>query len=162
MTTQKMPTLGEMFPIPDGAKALERFLGEWEVNGSLTMEGTTLPMAGRWLFEPAAAGFGVRCTLTAEIEGLGAYAESDLVGFDAETGAVHIFSLTNSGAVHDHAGRWVGDDRIEFEFNGTQGGKPFREVGTMDIVAPTRLHLVSTDYVDGAVTAVMEATLTRR
>jgi hypothetical protein len=155
-------TLAELFPVPDEARKLARFIGAWSVDGTLTVEGNPLKMVGEWIFAPSAAGWGVRASLRAEIEGLGAYEEDDLVGYDIETDTFHIYSLTNSGAVHDHVASWTSENVLEFEFDGLQGGKPYREVGRMDLLAADRILATSTDYVDGQEASSMEVTLTRR
>jgi hypothetical protein len=156
------PTFANLFPIPDEARRLERFLGTWNVSGALTAEGTVMPMSGQWQFSPAAAGWGVASELRAEVEGMGVYEEYDLVGFDAETGLFHVYSLTNSGAVHDHVARWSTADRFEFEYTGLQGGQPYREVGTVEILADGGIRVTSEDFVNGEIATSMEARLDRR
>jgi hypothetical protein len=155
------PTFAELFPLPDEARHLDRFLGTWRVQGVLTVDGNDLPMTGAWRFTPAAAGWGIASELVAHVEGLGSYEEHDLVGFDIETGLYHIYSLTNSGAVHDHVARWRTDDAIDFEFTGLQGGKPYRETGTMTFRTDGAIHATSEDYIDGALASRMAVDLTR-
>ena len=156
------PTLAELFPVPEQAQQLARFLGVWAVDGSLTVEGNPLTMTGEWSFTPAAAGWGVKASLHAEIEALGAYEEDDLVGFDVETGTFHIYSLTNSAAVHDHVASWTSENILSFDYEGLQGGKAYREVGRMEFLSEHRMQAESTDYVDGEVASAMHVTLTRR
>jgi hypothetical protein len=156
-----IPTLAEMFPIPGEVRALERFLGTWKATGSLAMEGANLPMSGEWRFAHAAGGWGLVAELNAEIEGMGAYHEHDLVGFDVETGRLHIYSLTNTGAVHDHPAGWVNEDVMELEYEGTQGGKPYREVARVTFVSADRMQVESTDYIDGEQSSQMQLTLER-
>jgi hypothetical protein len=155
-------TLAELFPVPDQARQLARFIGAWAVEGTLTVEGNPLKMVGEWIFAPSAAGWGVRASLRAEIEALGAYEEDDLVGYDVETRTFHIYSLTNSGAVHDHVASWASENVLDFEYNGLQGGKPYREVGRVELLAADRMLAESTDFVDGQEASSMEVTLTRR
>jgi hypothetical protein len=158
----QMPTLAELFPVAEQARALERFLGRWSVEGTLTVEGNPLRMRGEWLFSPAAAGWGVKGTLRAEIDGMGVYEEDDLVGFDVETGSLHLYSLTNSAAVHDHVASWSSADVFEFDYEGLQGGKPYREVGRAEFLGADRLQIDSTDHVEGQLSSEMKATLRRR
>lgn len=159
MTTQQTDMVAEMFPGPEGAKRLERFLGEWVVEGSLTMEGNAAPVAGHWSFVPAAAGWGLRSKFEGMIEGMGRADEDDLVGFDAETGLVHIYSLTNTGNVHDHVGDWTGADTMEFVCETTQGGAPYREVITCDFTSPTSVTFHSTEHIGGELASTFEANL---
>lgn len=161
MTTQEQQAdmITEMFPIPEGAKRLGRFLGDWTAQGSLAMEGNSLPVRGSWRFVPAAAGWGIRSKFEADIKGMGHMDEDDLAGFDAETGLSHIYSLTNTGNVHDHVGRWTGADSVEFVCETTQGGKPYREVIVCTFHGDRELVVSSTEYVGGEQISAFEATL---
>ena len=150
-----------MFPTPEQTRLFDRLVGNWHVQGSLTMGGVALPLAGRWEFRAAAGGWGVSASLRAAIEGMGAYEEDDLAGFDVETGQFHIYSLTNTSAVHDHLAVWRSPDLLELTFDGTQGGAQYREESSMRFVSDNEAQLVSTDYVGGLVSTVMEATLRR-
>ena len=162
ISTQSEPGgLDHVFPIPEEARRLARLLGTWAFTGSLTAEGNEMPMNGTWRFTPAAAGWGVASVLEAQIEGMGGYVEHDLLGFDAETGMFHLYSLTNSGAVHDHVARWTSDDHLEFEYTGTQEGKPYREVGYVRFTADGNLDVWSQDTVDGVIESVMAGSLRR-
>jgi hypothetical protein len=118
-------------------------------------------MTGEWRMTPAAAGWGIAGTLHASIEGLGAYEEHDLVGYDVETDMFHIYSLTNSSAVHDHVARWRSADVLELEYTGLQGGKSYRETGTTEFMPDGSLRITSEDFVDGQRATSMSVMLTR-
>jgi hypothetical protein len=156
------PRLADLFPVPAQARTLERFIGTWSISGTLEVAGSRLGMTGEWRFAPAAAAWGVKATLSAAIEGMGAYEEDDLFGFDVETGTFHIYSLTNSGAVHDHPARWSSADVMEFSYDGLQGGKSYRETGRTEFLGADRIRVESTDYVDGALSTAMIVVLERR
>lgn len=160
-TQSAQPTLADIYPMPPECQALERFTGVWTVEGTISAEGAAMPLTGTWSFTPAAAGWGVASKLRGHIDALGAYEEDDLLGFDAETGLFHIYSLTNSGAVHDHVARWVTSDRLAFDYTGLQGGKPYRETGSVEFTDPRTMRVESEDYVDGALSSRMLATLRR-
>jgi hypothetical protein len=157
-----MPTLAEMFPLPDGAKTLERFIGDWTFDGTLTIEGNALPMTGEWSFTGVAGGWGVRGAMTSEVEGLGSYEEDDLVGFDQETGKVHIYSVTNSAAVHDHVGEWSDENTLQAEYDGLQGGKPYHEAIRVRFTASDVIEMESQDYVEGELASAIVVTLRKR
>jgi len=158
-TQSAQATLADIYPTPSECQALKRFTGAWAVEGTLSAEGATMPLTGTWSFAPAAAGWGVASMLRGHIDPLGAYEEDDLLGFDAETGLFHIYSLTNTGAVHDHVARWVTSDRLEFDYTGLQGGKPYRETGSVEFIDARTMRVESEDYVDGALSSRMLATL---
>ena len=164
MTTQEQQTgiIAEMFPVPAEAKRLERFLGDWSVEGSVTMEGNPARMTGSWRFTPAAAGWGVRAKLEAQVEGLGAMDEDDLAGFDAETGSFHVYSLTNTGNVHDHAGGWPDDNTFQMAYDGLQEGKAYREEVTISFLRADELEIHGKEYVGGQLISSTDVTLRKR
>jgi hypothetical protein len=163
MTTQEqMPTLAEMFPKPEETSRFARFAGEWALEGTLTLEGTPLPMTGSWTFTIVAGGWGVRGVMRSQVEGLGTYEEDDLVGFDQETGQFHVYSITNSAAVHDHVGGWTDPHTFEIAYEGRQGGKPYREMARVKFSNDATLEMESTDYVDGQLASVLAVTLRKR
>ena len=69
------------------------------------MEGNPIKVAGKRKFDKAAGGWRLKATMKMELEGMGTYLEDDMVGFDPGEGNVHIFTLTNTAATHDHKGK---------------------------------------------------------
>lgn len=63
--------------------------------------------------------------------------------------------------MHDHLAKWATPDRLEFEYTGLQGGKPYRETGSAEFAGQHTLRIESEDYVDGALSSRMLVTLRR-
>lgn len=163
MTTQEQTDMvAEMFPIPDGAKRLEWFIGEWTLGGTLQMGADTFAISGDWSMTRAAGGWGVRSVLRGQVEGLGAMLEDDLLGFDQESGLIHLYSLTNTGNVHDHTGPWRDDGGLDLVYEGTQQGQPYREEIELRRDGEGRFTVRAVEHVGGEVASVMLAELTRR
>ncbi|MGE0134013.1 MAG: hypothetical protein AB7L91_05280 [Dehalococcoidia bacterium] len=162
MTTQEQTDMAQMFPMPDGAKRLQWFVGEWTLSGTLQLGEDTLPISGDWSMTPVAGGWGVRSHLEGQIEGLGAMLEDDLLGFDQETGLVHLYSLTNTGNVHDHTGPWREDGDIDLAYDGTQQGQPYHEEIELRCDGDRRFTVRAVERVGGEVTSVMLAALNRK
>jgi hypothetical protein len=163
MTTQeqRIDRVAELFPIPEQARTLERFIGEWTVEGTITTEGETGAMSGTWSFTRAAGGWGIHARLDGYLEGLGVLDEDTLVGFDAGSGVFHAYSLTNTGHVHDHPGGWVDADTLEFALDASQGGKPYREEISIRFTGRDELHIRGVEYIEGQVVTSMDARLRR-
>jgi hypothetical protein len=53
-----------------------------------------------------------------EIENLGVYEEVDILAFDRGEKTLHFFSVTNTGAVYDHKGKWLSNKVISFVYEG--------------------------------------------
>lgn len=146
---------------PGDAIRLERFLGEWIVTGTLTAEGHPAVVTGRWRFAQAADGWGVRGDLQTEIEGMGAFAESELIGFDAASGQVHLFSM-NKFAIRDHVGGWIDETTLEVVYQGVQDGKAIVERIAIDFANPDDARGRVVETADGVVTVTTELVLSKR
>jgi len=156
---EQSPTISEVFPIPAEAKRLEVFLGDWDVEGTVTFGGNAMKAKGRWAFRKAAGGWGLKATMKVNLEGMGSYEEDDLVGFDKESGRLHVFTLTNTAAVHDHLATWSDRNTLNLEYDGLQDGKKLREEATIRFSRPNELTMSEVDTVDGQVASTMEVTL---
>jgi hypothetical protein len=95
-----MPTISEISSIPNNAKMLEVLVSDWAVNGTMTMEGNAVKVAGKWKFSEAVGGWGLKATMKMELAIMRAYLEDDMVGFDPGEGKFHVFGLTNTAAAH--------------------------------------------------------------
>jgi hypothetical protein len=159
---KNMPAISEMFPIPGEAKRLEVFLGDWIVEGIITMEGNPVKVSGKWKFDKAAGGWGVKANMKMELEGMGIYEEDDLVGFDPGAGKFHIFTLTNTAATHDHMGDWKDENTLYVKYNGLQEGKRLREEITVRLAEPGQFSISEVDILEEQVIMTMDVTLKKQ
>jgi hypothetical protein len=132
-----------MTPVDDGlppedAMRPAAFLGEWTVQGALKAGELPAAVSGRWRYEQAVDGWGVRGILFTEIEGMGTFEENELIGFDAPEGKIHLFSM-NKYAIRDHSGDWDGEGRLAVRSIAVQEGQEVTEEITIDFVAPHRM-----------------------
>lgn len=139
------PTIGDLFPIPPEVKRLEVFLGEWDVAGTVALDGRTLPVSGKWRFTSAASGQGLRATMRLELGPMGAYEEDDLIGYDAETGNIHVFRLTNTASVLDHTARWTDEHTLQMQYVRNDDGRTYREETTIRLQDPASFTVRETD-----------------
>jgi hypothetical protein len=159
---QKNPTLSELFPLPESAKRLSVFVGNWRVEGTLTFGGNPLNVTGAWVISSAAAGWGVINIGRLEIEGMGAYEEIDLLGFDSGENLVHLFSLTNTAATHDHKGTWSDDKTLKLLYEGLQEGRKLKEQITIVFNNKDEWDISEVDTLDGQAVSTMDITLRRQ
>jgi hypothetical protein len=152
-------TLSELFPLPEEAKKLKIFLGDWMVEGKLTMEGKPFNAKGTWKFEPAAAGWAVLAKMKMNIEGMGNYEEVDIAGYDPGQDLFHIFSVTNTAAAHDHKGKWSDDKTLKVVYEGMQEGKKQREEITIKFNNPKQWSIHEVDTLNGQIISTMDVTL---
>lgn len=123
---------------PDEAKRLAAFVGEWTVVGSLALGMDRAMVSGQWRFEEAAGGWGVFGKMNTEIEGMGAFGENELIGFDEVGGNTHLFSM-NRFTIRDHVGGWADEDTLVVQYVGIDEGKQVTEEITIEFVEPGRM-----------------------
>lgn len=134
---------------PKEREALKKLVGNWRVDIKFTMpDGKVFAGKGTYQVKTVCTGRGIYMMLKANISGLGEYEEHDLVGY-SEEGKVHVFSLTSTGAVHDHIGNWKGDKTIEVVWKGLAEGKETVEVDTVALISPNEIHIKEVDTVEG-------------
>lgn len=154
------PSLARAEALPKPIADLERFVGTWKATGSVTMGKDTLKVTATWACKRTSAKMGVLCNLELKgIPGLPVYAETDLFGYEPNTNTYHWYAVTNAGETHDHVAKAVSSDepKLQFVFNGTQEGKPFKEVIDLDFAKDGKsLSLRAETFVAGASTSVFD------
>ncbi len=114
------------FPKP--LSDLECLVGTWKGTGSFSAGKDKAALAATWSCQRTSARYGVLCTLRVTgVPGLAVYEETDLFGFEPNTNLYHWYSVTNAGETHDHVAKVPAGNDVEFVFDGTQEGKPFRK-----------------------------------
>jgi hypothetical protein len=156
------PKLSDIFPLPNEAKRLQFFLGDWNAEGSLTFQGRPFKVKGLWKFTSAAAGWGILNIGKMDIEGLGAYEEVDILGFDPGEKMFHFFSVTNTGAARDHKGRWLDDNTISVFHEALQEGRTYTEEIEVKITSPREFTVHERDSLDSQVITTMDVTIRRQ
>ena len=115
--------------LPKPVSEMECLVGNWKGGGSMTMGKDKAKVDATWNCKRTSAKFGVLCTLRLTgIPGVASYDETDLFGYEPNTNTYHWYSVTNAGETHDHLAKAPAGNTIQFVFNGTQEGKPFKEV----------------------------------
>ena len=146
---------------PEAARKLAVFIGQWKVEGTLRDGNAQAVISGVWRFEPAIDGWGVRGILKTDIEGMGAMNESELIGFDAVIGKVHMFSA-NRYAIRDHVGDWIDDQQLRVRYQETIGDTEITEEITLRFSEPGRISAEVIERADGAVILTTHLTLTKQ
>ncbi len=147
--------------LPEPARRLHRFIGNWQVSGVFRRDGKARQIQGRFDITPAAGGFGLLARMNAELEEVGTYEEWDLLGYDPGCDEYHIFSVTNGAVVHDHRAEFVTDDRVEFFYKGLQEHERFRETGVIEFRGADEFTLTTTNKVTETVVFEIDIVLKR-
>lgn len=136
----------EVGSLPVDAQKLAVFLGEWKTEGSMIAGKDRSAVSGNWTFVEAVGGFGVRGIMQTEIEGVGAFEEIELIGFDPVDSKVHLFSM-NKFTIRDHVGGWKGESLVTLYEGGDSGRRVTEEI-TVEVIAPSRMLGHVTERVD--------------
>lgn len=147
--------------LPIEARRLAAFLGRWRVEGFLTAGEDRVAVSGTWRFTKAVNGWGVSGSLDTEIEGMGAFEESELVGFDTVEGKIHLFSM-NKFTIRDHSGGWIDEGKLAVQYDGVHEGTEVTEEITIDFAAPDRIVGTVIERADGEVIVTTDLTMTRQ
>lgn len=144
---------------PDEARRLRTLLGHWTVKGTFAEGDKTAAVNGDWSFELALDGWGVLGTMATSIAGLGEFNETEVLGFDASTDKVHMFSA-NKFAIRDHEGGWVDRDRLRVRWVGSQEGRAVVEEITVHIDRSDHMTARVVESAGRTVIATTDLTLT--
>lgn len=132
---------------PKELELLKQLVGEWTVGVAMKMhDGTTLSGCGTMTAKEIASGLGINSEINLDIEGYGFYVEHDMWSFDRSTNKVNLYSLTSSGAVHNHIGNWKDDKTLELKWTGVSEGKDSAEEVTIKWLTVDEIRVFETDY----------------
>lgn len=145
--------------VPAPIQKLAFLEGTWSGDATVTEGGQTTSFRLNIVVTKIAGGLGYYAVGSADIPGMGTYTESDMFGYDAGKGLVHMFSVTATGETHDHYGRFDRNGNITFKYEGVMNGKKYVETIPMTIVSPTEFSFKSTATIGGKVQSVFQATM---
>lgn len=146
---------------PAADPVLAQLPGDYQGRLTFEADGQRSPVQARLSCRRAAGGAAVACTLSARgIPGVALFEESDLWGRDAATGRYHLYAVTNSGDVHDHAGAYAGDT-LSLELRTTVEGQPFLEQISIRFQGREGFQLSDTTSVGGRVVASLTGAFRR-
>ncbi len=153
-----LPLSAAAEPLPKPIADLECLVGAWKGGGKVTMGKDKGTLDATWTCKRTSAKFGVLCTLRVTgVPGVPVYEETDLMGYEPNTKTYHWYSVTNAGETHDHVARAPAGNTVEFVFNGTQDGKPFKEVIVMSFSNDAKAVSARAEtFLAGASTSVFE------
>src|SRR3954464_1508234 len=87
---------------PSPLAQLDAMVGTWKVAGTMTMGKDASKVTATIACKRASAKAAILCSLEMKVPGLGAYAETDLFGYEPNSGTLYWFAVTNAGDTHDH------------------------------------------------------------
>jgi len=137
--------------IPSVLASLMRLEGHWEGLANMMLEGKTYQFNYSAEFKKIADGQGLSMEEGFTDPGLGTLKGSNLIGFNANDGKIHWFSVDNFGTAHDHLGYWVSEDHFYMQANELQQKKKFVEKINMRFKGKNQMELTLVASLDGKV-----------
>lgn len=142
---------------------LKRLVGDWNADLSARMpDGTSLQGKGTVRASELSLDRGIRTEMKADVPGMGEYHEDDLWGFDQWEKKIHFYSITSTGAVHDHSGTWKDDKTLHLRWEGLYEGKPSTEEVTLTLVGDNEIRVHEVDTSEGQPGPIFDYVLTKR
>ena len=112
--------------------------GTWTAKDVVaTVGGKTVKGTSKVTCDKSAAGYGLTCKVQVAM-GPMKIEEVTLVGWDAGTNLLHMFTVNNDGAAHDHKGTFA-NSVLALEYDATKDGKPFHETLSFTFKGPKEL-----------------------
>ncbi|HVU00562.1 MAG TPA: hypothetical protein VHE30_02380 [Polyangiaceae bacterium] len=148
-------------PLPKPVSDMECLVGSWKGGGAVTMGKDHANIAATWTCKRTSSKFGLSCSFQVTgIPGVPLYDETDLMGYEPNTNLYHWYSVTNAGETHDHVAKVPAGNKLEFVFDGTQEGKPFKEVIDLEFSKDEKTVSGRAEtFVAGVSTSVMSLSL---
>lgn len=135
--------------MPQQLTDILRLEGSWEGKAALTLEGKSYSFVYRAKFNKTAGGNGLYMDEWFDAPDLGKLMGANLIGFNANDGNVHWFSVDNFGTTHDHLGTWKDGQHFYMEANEMMDNKKFIEKIDMVFRSADTMDLVLVASIDG-------------
>jgi len=136
--------------MPEAQKNLMQFVGNWRLDdANVTMGGETA--TGIYTFDCSAVNENTGILVhemfaSKEMETLKG---ENLLGYDPNTGQIHLYSIDNTGTAHDHYGYWVEKNHLFVQYQGVVEGKMYVEQIDMKFPSPNNLEVDLTGMLNG-------------
>jgi hypothetical protein len=125
-------------PPAEVKQLLAQMAGTWTAKDvSAMVEGKTVKGTSKVTCDKSAAGVALTCKVRVEM-GPMKLEEIAIIGWDAATGSLHLFSVNNDGSAHDHKGTFA-NNVLALEYGATTDGKPLHEALSFTFKGPKEL-----------------------
>jgi hypothetical protein len=148
---------------PPAQQNLIQFAGNWKLDNAKLMIGDKT-LTGIYTFS---------CFRVCENTGIlahekfitkdsGTMSGENLIGYDLNTGLVHLYSIDNNGTTHDHYGYWINKNHLFVQYQGVVEGKMYVEQINMTFRNPDKLDLKLVGMLNGEIYSSAEGTFIKQ
>ena len=148
--------------MPEAQKNLLQFVGNWKVDDAKFTEGGET-LTGVYTFDCSAVNdnTGILAHEKFATKEMGTMKGENLLGYDPNTGQVHLYSIDNMGTAHDHYGYWVDKNHLFVQYQGVVDGKMYVEQIDMKFTTPDKMDLNLTGMLNGEPFSKFSGTFTK-
>ncbi len=100
---------------PQALSDLMKLEGHWEGQATLDLKGKTYTFPYYADFKKTADGSGLLMEEWFNSEELGKLMGTNLIGYNANDGKIHWYTIDNFGTTHDHVGKWKSPEHFYME-----------------------------------------------
>ena len=148
---------GNLTPVSEEIKKLYFFIGNWKGKATSSENGQSQSFDYNMDFKTDAAGWGLLYHENGAIPNAEPYIGFGMIGVDPADNAVHIFTVSNYGDVHDHKGIWTDGKHISLVYNGKTQGKQMKEELSINYVDANTFTFKDVVTIDGQIMQTLNA-----
>ncbi|MEO6133489.1 MAG: hypothetical protein ABIQ02_16735 [Saprospiraceae bacterium] len=134
---------------PEAITNFSKFVGNWNADANLTMDGKTYNLNYLVNGKLTADGNGLYVDESFSNPDLGTMIGENLVGYNPNDKKVHWFSVDNMGTAHEHIGDWINPNLFLMEHSEMQNGKKYIEKISMEFKNANTLEFNLVATLDG-------------
>lgn len=146
----------------EAQKNIMQFVGNWKLeNARMTVGGQKL--TGVYTFNCSAVcdNTGILAHEKFVTNETGTMIGENLLGYDPNTGLIHLYSIDNMGTTHDHYGYWINKNHLFVQYQGIVDGKIYLEQINMTFTSPDKLELKLVGMMNGKAYSMFDGTFTK-
>lgn len=135
--------------MPEAQKNLMQFVGNWKLEDAKYSMGDET-FTGVYTFD---------CSAVNDNTGIVAHEKfvmkdmtmmgENLIGYDPNTGQIHLYSIDNTGTAHDHYGYWISKNHLFVQYQGVVDGNMYVEQIDLSFPSPDKMQIVLTGMLNG-------------
>jgi hypothetical protein len=148
---------------PAAQKNIMQFVGFWKLDNANFMMGDKT-LTGAYTFDCSAVcdNTGILAHEKFVTKEAGTMMGENLLGYDPNTGLVHLYSIDNTGTAHDHYGYWINDKHLFVQYQGILDGKMYVEQINMMFDSPNKMNIKLVGMLNGEIFEKTEGTFLKQ
>ncbi len=146
----------------DAQKNFGQMVGNWKLdNAKYTAGDETLTGVYTFVCSAVNDNSGILAHEKFATKEMGTMKGENLLGYDPNTGLVHLYSIDNMGTAHDHVGYWIDSNHLFVEYQGVMDGKIYVEQIDMKFPSTDKMEIKLSSMLNGEPYSKFSGTFTK-